>query len=54
MKAVVQERYGSADKGLSIRDLDTPMPKHDDVLVSVTRCRAAITRCPIGRWRLAK
>ena len=34
MKAIVQERYGSLDD-LNLRDVDTPVPGDDDVLVRV-------------------
>jgi NADPH:quinone reductase-like Zn-dependent oxidoreductase len=35
MKAVTQERYGSPDEVLSLREVQTPVPKADEVLVRV-------------------
>jgi NADPH:quinone reductase-like Zn-dependent oxidoreductase len=35
MKAVVQDGYGSPDEVLSVRDIATPVPKDDEVLVRV-------------------
>ena len=34
MKAIVQDRYGTADV-LELRDIDKPVPGEDDVLVEV-------------------
>ncbi|MEQ1911144.1 MAG: NAD(P)-dependent alcohol dehydrogenase [Vicinamibacterales bacterium] len=35
MKAVVHDRYGSADEVLRVRDVDKPTPKDDEVLIRV-------------------
>jgi NADPH:quinone reductase-like Zn-dependent oxidoreductase len=35
MKAIVQDKYGSPDDVLELRDIDTPVVKDDDVLVRV-------------------
>jgi NADPH:quinone reductase-like Zn-dependent oxidoreductase len=35
MKAIVQEGYGSPDEVLHLREVDTPVPKDDEVLVRV-------------------
>jgi NADPH:quinone reductase-like Zn-dependent oxidoreductase len=35
MKAIVQDRYGSPDEVLSLREVDTPAPKETEVLVRV-------------------
>jgi D-arabinose 1-dehydrogenase-like Zn-dependent alcohol dehydrogenase len=35
MKAIVQERYGPPEEVLHLRDVDTPVPADDEVLVRV-------------------
>ena len=35
MKAIVQEEYGNADEVLQLRDVSTPVPGDDEVLVRV-------------------
>ena len=48
MKAIIQTRYGSPDV-LRLADVDTPVPKDDEVLV---RVRAAAVN--IGDWHLMR
>jgi NADPH:quinone reductase-like Zn-dependent oxidoreductase len=48
MKAIVQDRYGSPDV-LELREIDTPVPKHHEVLV---RVRAAAVHP--GDWLLMR
>jgi len=48
MKAIIQTRYGSPDV-LRIAEVDTPVPKDDEVLV---RVRAAAVN--IGDWHLMR
>jgi NADPH:quinone reductase-like Zn-dependent oxidoreductase len=35
MKAIVQEKYGSPDDVLELKEIDKPLVKDDDVLVRV-------------------